>query len=294
MLAELAVSQSIRGKLLELYNAGIDRGDIRFGLFARDLLISAFMLERKDFLENVVNFAFLTQGKTANAETGEEPGRVIHEYETVHLRGLITRYNAADTTQLAIIGLESMLTNEDNLSFGQKWAGTVRDSLDYLIKHIDNELFREDPSFCGAKRYALRSTYWKDDKLPGRENPNYPVAYSLVQAQTIAALRAAARLTEKLDIGYGREELEDHADRLVNGMFSLLWDDKVNYPAIALDQSGIISGISSDGLHMLYYLDVADVPQEKADAIFENSRDLITPHGYRTYAPGQPEYAPDS
>jgi len=61
---------------------------------------------------------------------------------------------------------------------------------------------------------------------------------------------------------------------------------------IALDRDGPIRGVSSDALHMLAYLEAADIPKEHLAAIERGAEALATPFGYRTYARGQVDYDP--
>jgi len=293
VIEQLRMDVEINGKLLHLYNAGFKEGEKRFGLFARDLFLSGFIMDDPDFLRRVVEFACLTQGREEDPRTGEEPGKVIHEYEHVELRGRETRYNASDTTQLALVALGRLL-EEGHEDFVSSKVPCIRRGLDYLYEHIENDIFWEDPTYCGADRFALRSTYWKDDRLPNRDHPDYPVAYSLVQALTVAAFRAAADMANSLDFDPSGSELTETADRLVEALFTVLWDEETRSPAIARDERGPITGVSSDALHLLAYLEPEDVPREKLDRIVAAAELLETPYGFRTYAPEQTDYSPDS
>ncbi|MCF7890142.1 hypothetical protein K9M78_02880 [Candidatus Bipolaricaulota bacterium] len=293
VIEELRVNPRINNKEFTLYNAGIKDGETRFGLFARDLFLSAFILDDSDFLRQVVKFACLTQGKTQDPQTGEEPGKIIHEHDHVNLRGRETRYNASDTTQLALIGLGKLL-DEGYHAFIKNRESSIQKSLNYLFNHIREGLFWEDPSYCGANRYALKSTYWKDDRLPSREHPHYPIAYMLVQAQTIAALRESVKLAGVVELSFSQGELKKTAKEMADALLSVFWDDQIEFFAIAKDELGLISGISSDGLHALAYLEPEDIPKKKLEKIMEKSKTLLTPYGFRTYRPDQPDYSPDS
>lgn len=293
LLEQLKTSVRIRGQELSLYNAGLKEGEKRFGLFTRDLLLSAFILGDDKLLRETVKFACLTQGKEKDARTGEEPGKVIHEYEHVKLRGRETRFNACDTTPLALLAFGELFDRGFS-DFVIKRKNHVNGALNYLFKHIKDGIFWEDPALCGADRFALRSTYWKDDRLPGREHPDYPVAYSLVQAQTVAGLRAAERLASQMDLNYDQSELRETADAILFSLLTNLWDEERGFPAIAKDERGLITGISSDGLHTLFYLEPGDLPTGKLESIASTAELLNTPYGYRTYAQDQTDYADDS
>lgn len=291
-MVKLRTTIAIDGITLQLYNAGLKDGRVRFGLFARDLLTTALMLRDERFLREAIGFALLTLGQGYDPLTGEEPGRALHELAEVEMQGLKTRYNAAETSQLLLIAAAGWLKISGDITLLRRHRGRLKAVLNYVLSHIHGGLFWEDPHRCGARRYALRSTYWKDSHLPGRSDPDYPVAYTLVQAQTVAALRAGAELAEVIGLGLSSAKLERRAVEMVEALFRKLWDGGLDYPLIAKDGKGGISGISSDGLHLLAYLRPEDIPPQKLQAICTASKSLETPYGFRTYAPGQPDYSP--
>lgn len=87
------------------------------------------------------------------------------------MRGLKTRYNACDTSQLLLIATADYLKiNRDATPFLQHREG-FQAVIRYILSHIRGNLFWEDPRFCGAELYALKATYWKDSHLPGRVDP---------------------------------------------------------------------------------------------------------------------------
>ncbi len=291
----LQTSVALEGETLRLYHAGLQGDRVRFGLFGRDLLLTALMLRDASFLRDALVFVCKTLGKRPDPRTGEEPGRGLHEYTPVEIRGRLTRYNACDVSPLLLVAAGEYPDLAGDRDLLHAHADELAAALRYVLAHVEDGLYREDPARCGAERYALRATYWKDSHLPGREDPHYPVAYALVQAQTVAALRAAAALVSQgVSLGESAESLRARAHEGVEALWAELWDDGRNFPAIALDARGTIGGIASDGLHLLAYLAPGDVPPERLRAIEEGARALETPYGYRTYAPGQPGYDPRS
>lgn len=293
-LEALHTQVKLNGRTLSLYHAGKEQGKVRFGLFGRDLLIAASMLQEPGLMKEVIRFVCATLGQGFNPTTGEEPGRGIHEFSDVKMRGRSTRYNAVEVSLLLLIVVMDYWEGTGDASLIEEERGALIAAVDYLCAHLEDGLFVEDPKRCGADRYALHATYWKDAGLPEREDPDYPAAYTLVQAQAVAALRAAARLAEPLRMTDRSWELKELVARAAERLFTDLWDMASNYPLIAKDRSGRVAGISSDGLHMLAYLQKEDVPAEKLARIAEGACKLATPYGYRTYAPGQLEYASNS
>ncbi len=283
----------IGGEDLRLYRAGLRKGRDWFGLFGRDLLITALLLQEPEFTREALRFVSATLGSRFDPRTGEEPGRGLHEFDDVELRGLSTRYNASEVSLLLVVAAAEHLAKTEDVGFIDEIAGGLNAAVSYLLRRCEDGLFLEDPAICGAERYALRATYWKDSHLPGREDPAYPVAYTLVQAQAVAAFRAAAQLAEHLPgAPASRTALIAGASRAAERLFADLWDPISDHPLIALDRDGPIRGVSSDALHMLWYLPPGDVRQGHLAAIARGAESLVTPFGYRTYAPGQVDYDP--
>jgi len=289
----LEVTTRIQGNELTLYRAGLREGRDWFGLFGRDLLITALLLGEREFARDALRFVNATLGSRFDPRTGEEPGRGLHEFDDVEMRGLSTRYNASEVSLLLLVAAAEHLAITKDPGLIYEVAEGLTAAVEYLLRHCEDGLFREDPAACGATRYALRATYWKDSRLPGREDPFYPVTYTLVQAQAVAALRAAAKLAEYLPgVPASRVALTDRADQAVRRLFADLWDPTLDHPVIAVDRRGPIRGVSSDALHMLFYLDPGDVCEELLAAIVQGADALVTPFGYRTYAEGQQDYDP--
>jgi len=284
------------GERFELFNAGVKDDVVHFGLFPRDLLTTALMLREPTLLEETIRFCTHTIGEDRDPVTGEEPGRVLHEWNRVERNGLLSHYNAAETSQLLLIAADVLdrLRPEVGGSALRERRNEIESAGDYVLSHIRDGLFLEDPSNCGASRYFAMVTYWKDSHIPGGCEPDYPVAYTLVQAQTVAALRSLARLTTSLDLKWRPEELEGLAGKLAGSIWSRLWDRKLDYPLIALDRKKPVAGVSSDPLHMLAYLEPGDIPLDRLAAIESAAVRLETEYGYRSYAPNQVDYAPDA
>lgn len=285
-----------RGEQFEVFNAGSRGGEPHFGLFPRDLFTTGLMLRDQELLRESVRFAAHTIGKKRDPTTGEEPGRVLHEWNRVERGGLLSHYNAAETSQLLLIAARALLglDSETHHELLETVTPALRDAGRYVLSHMDEGLFLEDPSRCGATRYFASATYWKDSHLPGREVIDYPVVYSLVQAQTVSALRSLAVLASHLALGWQPEELLAAAGRLVQAIWERVWDRDRGVPLIAQDRVASVSGISSDALHMLAYLEPDDVPSSCLEGIQAASAQLETDYGFRSYAPGQRDYAPDA
>ncbi len=288
----LQTTISMSGESLSLYHAGKQGGSLRFGLFGRDLLTVALMIKDKDYSEAVLRFVCATIGDEYDPHTGEEPGRAIHEHSEVMMRGLSTKYNAVEVSMLLLIVATEYRQLTDSAELLLELRKPLISAMDYVTNHIVDGFVIEDPARCGADHYAIPATYWKDSGLPQRNDPAFPVTYTLVQAQAIGALRAAAELSTPLCIEDKIEEFQNQVDALLTRLTTDLWDEERNFPVIAIDEDGGVCGVSSDGLHMLAYLRNGDIPSSKLEGISVGARQLLTPYGYRTYAPGEVGYNP--
>ncbi len=280
----------------EVFNAGRQGGKTHFGLFPRDLLTTALMLSSRSLLRESIRFAAHTIGTELDPVTGEEPGRVLHEWNRVVRDGFESHYNAAETSQLFLIAASRLAQSsaEADLTLLRLIRPAIEAAGTYLIKHIRNDVFVEDPAYCGATRYFAYATYWKDSHLPGRKDIAYPVSYSLVQAQTACGLRSLAALSSVIELPWESSDLHVAAARLVTQLEDSLWDANLGIPLIARDRDVAVSGVSSDALHMLAYLVPGDVSQECLSGVRAAADRLSTPYGFRSYAPGQTDYAHDA
>ncbi len=259
---------------LVLYSAGFPH----FGKnFSRDSIISAILMQDFGMLRDQLIYSARNQGIKKDSLTGEEPGKIHHEIPEFKKDGLTTKYNACDTTLLYLIGHEKYLrkTNDSLLFRSQK--KNLKKAIKYILNHIQNGFFIEDPKFSSASKFFLKATYWKDSELVGRKNgiPDYPVVYTLVQAQCISALRSAYFLFRKKKFLRLANFL---SFRLKNNLYS----SQENCFCLALDKSGKIFAESSDFLHMLFYLTNGDLEEKHLRSILNISKKLKSSAGYLT------------
>lgn len=264
---------------LSFYYAGIP-GYARH--FSRDALYTGLMAEDSVILKNTLRVAAKTQAREKNARTGAREGAIVHEYDPQTgdgielVAGKTTLYNASDTAALFLIGHEKYLklTGDNSLLEEQK------ENIGLAVKFIENQLtesfvFCEDPAFCGADRYALAVTSWKDSKLPFRKDglPVGSTVIPLLHFQNLAGIRSAANLLGSDDLFKLAEDMR------IGGL--ALFDKKLGNFPIAIDSLGEIKGISSDGLHALYFLEPGDLPDNILSSIIDSSKELETDIGYR-------------
>ena len=185
-------------KGFDLYRAG----QTYSANFSRDSIISALLKQDPEMLKNQLSFCAYEQGKKRNPLTGEEPGKIHHEFPGFKMiNGLYTTYNACDTNALYLIGhyTYQKLTKDNSLAEEQK--KNIEQATNYILRHIDeNGFFIEDPKFCGNDKFALKVTYWKDSCLIDRDNgmPDYPVVYTLPHIQNLDGLRKSQNFVLRL------------------------------------------------------------------------------------------------
>jgi len=242
--------------------------------FSRDSLTYALLADDLRALRAQVEFSAQHQGRRPDPETGEEPGKIHHELPGVEMRGLWTTYNACDTTALFVIGL-SHLVHRGERGVARRYGEHLDRALGYLHEHLIDDVFYEDPKRCGAERFALKVTYWKDSELnvgDANREPTYPIAYALPHFQCKTAVRAAARLTRS-------RELRARADAMTQRGFETFW--RGDHFAVAVQANGAaVDPPSSDSLHSLLFLRRAEISSDDAKAVVGYSERLATPVGY--------------
>lgn len=256
-------------------------------LFVRDGIESGILSNDPVMLKTFIAYGAHHQGTKYNSTTGEEPGKIPHERNPKTHTGIETRpgfnteYNACDTTAHWLIGLEHYVRITGDYPQIEKLQNNTKRAVSYIETHINREgFFFEDPSLSGAEEFALNVTYWKDSVIPGRRNgkPVYPIVYTLAHVQNIAGLRAAAKLLPETSNSNAT------ISRMTRALDNL-WDTELGAFVIAKDSLGPIQGISSDSLHILYYLDPGDITPEKIGRLIDSSKPLETSAGYRTLSP---------
>jgi glycogen debranching enzyme len=242
--------------------------------FSRDSLTYALLADDLRALRAQVEFSARHQGRRPDPETGEEPGKIHHELPGVEIRGLWTTYDACDTTALFVIGLNHLVHRGERRA-ALRYREHLDRALEYIHSHLVDDVFYEDPKQCGAERFALKVTYWKDSELNVRgkkREPTYPIAYALPHFQCKTALRAAARLTRS-------RELRARADAMTQRGLETFW--RGDHFAVAVEGDGtVIDPPSSDSLHSLLYLRAAEISAADAKAVAEYSKQLVTRVGY--------------
>lgn len=189
-------------------------------VFGRDSLITALLLMRvyeknQDegllaLVRNIlINLAKL-QGRERNLESGEEPGKIIHEFRPdnhEHLTrdkdhpwflypdGIMRNYDTVDATPLFLMAVEKYYRISEDEEFLDLLAGNVSDALAWLLTTMDDHEYGLVSYQFHPERTSggLRVQSWMDSSesvfFEDRdETPAYTIAPAEVQAYAYRAL----------------------------------------------------------------------------------------------------------
>ena len=254
-----------------LYRAGLPGYESNF---SRDSLVYGFLADDVAALRAQLAFSARHQGRRADPDTGEEPGKIHHEYPGVRQSNLWTTYDACDTTALFLLAIAD-LVNRGQKDLLRRYRSNIERALEYVFSHLIDDVFHEDSRRADADRFALAVTYWKDSELnlpDPHSPPGYPIAYSLVHFQYKAALKAIGDATRS-------SELLAWANSLTQRGLATFWEGD-HFRVATRGTTTVADGPSSDSLHTLLYLDPEDIPRSDAMKIVAYSEQLVCRCGY--------------
>lgn len=242
------------------------------GNFSRDSIIYCMLAGDRSALRAQVEFSAKNQGTRIDPATGEEPGKIHHELPEFILNNKSSAYNACDTTALFLLAIVGLYNTGDKHIL-EIYSENIIAGLTYIKSHVRNGLFYEDPGYCGASKFALKVTYWKDSEINGTLiEPCYPIVYSLAHFQNAAAIEA-------IGSALGRTDLFDISVRMIDSGINNLW--KNDHFIVARDgNDNEIDPISSDSLHSLLYINPDYIPDGYAEKVERYMNKLETKAGY--------------
>lgn len=271
-------------------------------VFGRDSLItglkllSAYEKHPDEYILNLVQKILsgvaLLQGRTINLESGEEPGKIIHEYRPddharltarkidpwyVYPDGVMRIYDSVDSTPLFLVLSARYATLAGDRKFLDIIAPSARSALQWLFDYGD----KNGDGFFDYGRDSLRThggcfvQSWMDsNESLFHEDADtavtLPVAAVEVQGYAYAALRMWGELLRETDVGYavlltGRA---DKLKRLFNEKFLSANPQGKPFIASGIDGAGKqIRAIRSSVGHLLWL--VAWDTDGKPDSILD-------------------------
>jgi glycogen debranching enzyme len=283
----------------------LDEGDPgRFhALFGRDSAIASLQLlpARPDVARATLRALAGMQGEREDAETDEEPGKIVHEWwprAPQRLRqagwpvrdGQLRYYGSADSTSWFLVLLASL------------GDGALSDELEASWRAAAGWLERALERGGGLVRYGprlgsggLAQQGWRDAEdpadprhhgagilMPSGETPEPPLADAETQAVAIVALRAMSALS-------GQERWREMAAGLatrVEGCFD----------PETLAHAGNGERVPGAGSHLGWLLWADALTAGPRDRAAERlcHPDVLSPWGLRTLSSGHPQFAPEA
>jgi glycogen debranching enzyme len=303
---ELIKKLSLEIEKLKDKRGYIQAGSPRFkGLFGRDSLIVAWQLLKYNpvIAEKTISILASLQGKKENIETGEEPGKILHEYypeDTPDLwweknkqgikwlkRG-VPVYMSVDSTPLFLIVLGMYLETTNNFGFAEKIKQEIKLGVDWMINYgdKDNDLFLK---YEKKSSEGLFHQAWKDSDMKELSIVP-PVSMVEVQGYQYLSLKYASMIMKKLgDVNFSKKCLQ-RSVLLKKKFNNIFWDQEKKYFILALNKDKEkISKITSNPGHLLFTDIISKEKSEKiVNRLFE--KEMWTPYGIRTYSMEEPEF----
>ena len=300
-------------------------------IFGRDSLITSLKLLKayqssgdeyllsltKKILLNIVKL----QGTEINIESGEEPGKCIHEFRPnnhehltkslahpwyVYPDNVMRNYDTVDATPLMLIAIYEYYRLSKDQEFLKQVLPNVHSALNWILEYGDSNNdgfidyhFSSERTFGGLKTQSwmdsVESIFHEDGQAV-----EYPIAPIEVQAYTYVALRAWSSHLNDLRLASEANRLKE----LFNQKFIIKSENGVDF-AFAIDGNDkpLIEARSSIG-HCLW--SIWEDADGKLDSIVENefidllvkritSPDLFEPlAGVRTLSVNSSKYDPYS
>ena len=270
-------------------------------LFGRDSLIFSLqvMPRHPEVARATLRTLAALQGRRFDAETDEEPGKIVHEYRPHAERrfeemgwpvrnGELRYYGSADGTSWFLVVLAALADDGLEEELSQSWREASA-WLEQALEHGDG-LVRHGPRTASG---GLAQQGWRDtiDPLGGDGGgildangraPDPPLADADTQAITVAALRAAARLSRD-------DRWLSIAERTTETIAAAFTPD-----TIAVDRSNRrISGAGSQ-LGWLLWADALPCAERGAYAERLCQPDVLTDFGLRTLSSEHPRFSPSA
>ena len=273
-------------------------------LFGRDALITSYMMlpVDREMALGVLEALAELQGVTVDANTEEEPGRIVHETRqlgagSIALAGHGRYYGSVDATPLFVVLLGELL----------RWGLSDAD-LERLLPHADRALEwvvgygdRDGDGYVEYQRstdIGLVNQGWKDsvDGIRYRDGriATAPLALCEVQGYVYGAYRARAAIAVHLHDAKTAQHFEHEAAVLKECFNRDFWDDQLGWFAVALgpDKQRVDSLTSNIG-HCLWS-GIVDDAHARSVAERLLSAPMWTGWGVRTLAADEPGFDPMS
>ncbi len=271
-------------------------------LFGRDSLIASLALMRHDPEIAAVTLKELArlQGSALNHKTGEEPGKIIHEFFPSNAEGIgsmrekrrqiswlepdVPFYFSADSTPLWLIGLHEYVRSTRNLELALGvWDNAMR-CVDWICNKIERYGFVAYGKPGEGK--GLMSQSWKDGIGSLLDDAKGPVCVVEVQGYAYAALQGTSELALLLGRNDQVKRLKDAARRLEKDFQEAFWMENSRYYALAIDGEGRRLDVVTSNPGQLLFTGILDAHEDRCKAVVRRlaGEDMITEYGIRTHS----------
>jgi glycogen debranching enzyme len=268
-------------------------------LFGRDSLITALQVlpARPDVAHATLRALAARQGRAENPGTGEEPGKIGHEFRDAAPqvfvdrgwpdRGTFAYYGTADATSWFLV----LLAAAGDAALARELDGAWRAAAGWIERRLEagDGLLRHAP---GSWPGGLSQQGWRDTidaeadgdgggflRADG-SNPEPPLADADTQAVTVAALRAAAALS-------GDDVWRARADAMRARVSAAFGPD-----VMAIEAGGVPVPGAGSQLGWLLWGDALEADAAAAAAERLCAPDVLTGYGLRTLSSEAPGFGP--
>lgn len=281
----------------------IQAGAPRFkGLFGRDSLIVSWQLINYDssIAENTLLALASLQGTKENIKTGEEPGKILHEYYPIEtpddwwekykepiswLKRGNPVYMSVDSTPLFLIVFYIYLQKTKNYNLTKKLQKNIVAATNWMINYgdKDRDLFLE---YKKVSPEGLDHQAWKDSNMR-QLNMKPPIAMVEVQGYQYFALIASSKMVKNKKLA---KKCLNRARKLKAEFNKKFWSPKNNFYVLALDKDKKpIDKITSNPGHLIF---TGILTKDRTDKVVKRlfQKDMMTKYGIRTYSDKEQEF----
>lgn len=271
-------------------------------LFGRDSIVTSWMAMMLDHGLGLATARTLArlQGRTTDAETEEQPGRILHEVRfgagaSLSLADAERYYGTVDATPLFVLLVHELWR------WGVPWSAIepLLPAVDAALSWVAGPGDSNGDGFVEYERMTERGLLnqgWKDswDAIAHADGrlASPPIALAEVQGYVYAAWRAGAALAAAAGATKIAVERSVRADAVRDRFDEAFWLPELDWYALALDGEGRrVDALASNLGHLLW---CGIVPPERvpmvADALL--SPELASGWGVRTLATTMARYDP--
>jgi glycogen debranching enzyme len=280
------------------------------GLFGRDSLIASWQLLelRPEIARKTLETLAFYQGKEINYKTGEEPGKIIHEYypkETpddwwkkykAHIKWLKRGepvYFSVDSTPLFLILLKKYFDLKKDKNFLKKTWPNAKSAINWMINFggLDKGFLTHEKR---NPEEGLMSQSWKDGWGGPIEKMASPISVVEVQGYAYLALLSAAELAKTMKEPFLEKDLEQRAKRLKKFFNEKFWLNSGKFFVVAVDGKSQQQKIITSNPGQLLFTGICEPKKIKAVVKRIFKKDLWTSFGIRTHSAHELDFDPFS